>query len=96
MQMTLCYHNGKYNFYTPVMDAFCYIDSLSIEQVRMVTEKEYGKDGLERLPERLERAHKNGHSAHEGGNLEEFLSCNRAGDNEKHLSFEECIRQYLS
>lgn len=77
-------------------DGFCYESALTLEQVREVVKQQSGQNGLDQLPERLERAHKNGHSAMDGGTLEDFLCCNRAGENEAHLSFDECVRRFLS
>lgn len=96
MANVLCHYHGKYNFYTTVADGFCYVSSLTLEQVEQVVRDEYGQQGIDQLPDRLDRAHKNGHSALEGGTLEEFLCCNRAGENEEHLSFDECVTQFLS
>jgi hypothetical protein len=96
MANIICHRNGKYNFYTTIADGFCYESALTLEQVREVVKQQSGQNGLDQLPERLERAHKNGHSAMDGGTLEDFLCCNRAGENEAHLSFDECVRRFLS
>jgi hypothetical protein len=96
MAKIICHHNGKYNFYTTIADGFCYESALTLEQVREVVKEQSGQIGLDQLPSRLDRAHKNGHSSIFGGTLEDFLHCNRAGENEEHLSFGECVRQFLS
>jgi hypothetical protein len=96
MANILCYHKGKYNFYTTIADGFCYERGLTLQQVCDVVKDRYGQDGLDELPERIRRAHKNGHSAHGGGTLADLLSRNRAGDNEERLPFDECLRRFLS
>ena len=96
MSEILCHHKGKYNYYNTVTDAFRFVSSLTLEQVTHLTNHEYGKTGLIQLKERLSRCHKNGHSCIHHETLEEFLICNRAGENEKKLSYKECIKRYLS
>jgi len=96
MSNIICHHNGRYNFYTTIADGFCYVSSLSVKQVQEVIKEKYGQDRLNKLPDRLERAHKNGHSGISDETLQEILCCNRAGDNEEHLTYDECIRRYLS
>lgn len=103
MSDILCHHEGRYNFYSTVSDAFCYECSIPLNQVRRVVEERFGQEGLAGLPARLAglparlaRAHERGHSSLEGGSLEDFLICNRAGPDETELSPEECISQFLS
>ncbi len=96
MAEILCHHEGRYNFYLTVADGFRFVSSLDYEQMVQFTQGKYGETGMRGLPERLERAHKNGHSAWCGGTLEDFLCCNRAGDDEAHLSFDECVSRFLS
>ena len=93
----ICHHKGRYNLYTTIADGFCYVSSLSLEQLESLTKEEHRQSGLNQLPERLERAHKAGHSSLiDSGDLDAFLCCNRAGDNEEHLSTDECIKRFLS
>ena len=97
MANIICHHNGKYNFYTTIADGFCYVSALTLEQVYEVVKEQSGQSGIDLLPRRLDRAHKNGHSSMLGEeSLEEFLYCNRAGENEEHLTVDECIRRFLS
>lgn len=96
MANIICHHNGKYNLYTTIADGFCYESALTLDQLQEIVKEQQGRNGLDQLPARLERAHKNGHSAREGRTLEDFLYCNRAGENEEHLSFNECINRFLS
>lgn len=96
MANIICHHEGRYNLYSTVSDGFCYVSSLDANQLFHVMYETYGDIGVDSLPERLERAHRNGHSAITDETLEQFLCCNRAGDNEEHLSYKECIDRFLS
>lgn len=96
MSEILCHHNGKYNFYSTIADGFIYERGLTLDEVNLITNTFYGEIGSLNLSKRLERAHKNGHSALSGESLEEFLCSNRAGDNEKELTYQECIDRFLS
>lgn len=98
MSGIICHHKGKYNVYSTVADGFYFESALSLERLQSWVQSEYGAKGLAELPARLERAHKNGHSSMVfiDEDLDRFLLCNRAGDNEKHLSTSECIKRFLS
>lgn len=96
MARIICHHNGKYNIYSSIADGFLYERGLTKDELEQAIQEELGRRGLDDLPRRLERAHQTGHSSMEGGSLEEFLHCNRAGDNEEHLSVDECIRRFIS
>ena len=53
---------------------------LTLPQLRHYVKEEYGRQGLEELPERLERCDKQGHSSFGiRESLTSFLACNRAG-----------------
>jgi hypothetical protein len=88
MTQIICHHKGRYNFYSTISDGFRYVSSLSLEQLTQLIEDEQGQSGIEKLPERLRRAHQKGSSA--------LNEANRAGDNEEYLSLDECIRRFLS
>ncbi len=93
----LCHHKGRYNLYSSIADGFIYNSSISLEQLNRIIEIQYGKTGLSSLPERIERAQKNGHSSRvDDPGLDGFLCCNRAGDNEEFLSTSECIKRFLT
>jgi len=96
MSKIICHHNGRYNLYSTIADGFCYVSSLTLEQIECLTKEEYGQSGLRELPERLERAHKFGSSSMFKEGLDSFLCCNRAGEKESHLTTEECIERFLS
>lgn len=95
MTQIICHHKGRYNFYSTISDGFRYVSSLSLEQLTQLIEDEQGQSGIEKLPERLRRAHQKGSSAL-NSSLEELIEANRAGDNEEYLSLDECIRRFLS
>ena len=94
----ICHNKGRYNFYSTVSDGFTFSSSLTYCQVVEFIREEYGKKGLELLDKRIERAHKKGTSSMMPGDddLKSFLICNRAGKDEKHLTHEECIKEFLS
>lgn len=93
---TICHHNDRYNFYCSIGDNFEFIDGLTLDKLTEIVRRDYGQKGIDNLSPRLERAHKRGHSSVSNETLQEFLCCNRAGENEKHLTLQECIDKFLS
>jgi hypothetical protein len=96
MANIICHNNGCYNIYSTVADGFRFESSIDIDQLRLLIKDEHGQRGLDGLEQRLERAHKFGHSALFNETLDDFLCCNRAGKNEAHLTTEQCIAEFLS
>ena len=96
MAEIILHHNGRYNFYDTIMDGIRFESSISLEQLTELIRLEYGEQGIDTLPERLERAHAFGHSEPGGSSLDEFLSINRVGENEEQLTTEEIIKRFLS
>lgn len=96
MPSIICHHKGRYNIYSTVSDGFRFVGSLDRNQLEQLTKEEYGKQGLEQLADRLVRAHQSGTSSINPESLDGLLCCNRAGENEAHLSTEQCIKQFLS
>lgn len=96
MNQIICYGPGRYNIYSTVTNGFFFNKSISLKQLVMFIKEEQGAKGLSILPERLKRAHEQGHSSPQEDNLDELLFCNRAGKNETKLTTAECIKQYLS
>ena len=94
----ICHHEGRYNIYSTISDSFYFEASISLEELTKWVKEEYGNSGLRELDHRLERAHRNGHSGRSmlEGTLEDFVGCNRAGEDEENLSYEECLRRFLS
>lgn len=66
---------------------------MSKRQLEEYIKAEYGRQGLEKLAERLNRVESTGTSAH-GETLETVLSHNRAGPNESEISAEVIYRLY--
>jgi hypothetical protein len=56
--------------------------------------EEYGNSNYEQQLVRLERCEKTGTSALDGSTMENIVSGNRAGENEKELSIEEIIKKF--
>lgn len=96
MSRIICHHGGRYNIYCTISDGFVFVSSLSLSQLEYYIKREYGEYGLDILGVRLERAIETGSSDYFTSSLDDFLSCNRAGEKEEHLSTEECIRRFLS
>jgi hypothetical protein len=95
MGRSIIQYGDLYQEYTSVCDAPTTEAMTALELAEYVARR-YGTEGLEGLPARLERCAKYGSSSYDGGkDLEEFLICNRAGWNERHLSFEHYIQVYF-
>lgn len=97
MAEIICHNEGKYNIFSTIWDSFCFKSSITLDQLKQYTKDEYGELGLRSLDARLERAHSKGVSSLMGeSSLKEFLVCNRAGEEEAELSYEECLVRFLS
>ena len=94
MSQSILYNNGAYNIYCSISDSPVFLEAATLEQLTEYIKYKYGEDGLEALPKRLERAHKNGSSSYEE-TLNETILSNRAGKNEKRLTCEEFIKKFL-
>jgi len=95
MAEIICYHNGKYNIYGTISDSFFFDKPLTLETLTEYIQFKYGDAGMRKLPERLDMAHESGCSSLIGMNLKELLECNRAGEDEEHLSYEDCLRLFF-
>lgn len=96
MGQLILHKDGAYNLYTTVADGACYESALTLEQLEQVIRFDLGEQGMRELPARLERAHKTGCSSMHGETLEDCICCNRAGENESELSFDEFVAKYLT
>ncbi len=67
---------------------------LTLPELQAYVKEEYGRRGLEDLPERVARADATGSSFVDWATKEELLATNRAGDDETHLSEEEIYVKY--
>ena len=81
MPQFLIHHKGAYNFFSTVSDGACFVSALTLEQVKEFTQEEYGKEGMRKLPDRLDRVHRKGCSSMDDLTLSGVLVCNRAGEN---------------
>lgn len=95
MSMIICHHNGKFNAYTTVTDGFCFKSYITEEQLRSYYEEAYGLNSMFDFEQRLIRAKEKGVSSHIHSSLKDFLYYNRAGENEEHLSYEECLKLFF-
>jgi len=94
----IVHHEGAYNVFSTIPDAFYFETALTLDELQIWYRQRYGEEGMAELPGRLERAHASGSSAQAGpwAGLENSISGNRAGLNESTLSVEECIRRFLA
>ena len=67
---------------------------LTLDELREYIKEEYGNEGLEELPARLERVEKYGTSSQNQESAEDLCARNRAGENEKHISLKQIYKQY--
>lgn len=94
MAKIICHHEGRFNIYCTISDGFYFVESLDLEQLEYWHQEEYGRSVD--LSPRLERAITKGSSSIYEQDLESTLICNRAGEQEAHLSFDECIERFFS
>jgi hypothetical protein len=92
----IIHHNGAYNFYTTIEDGAVFASALTLKQLESYYQEEYGKSGMRELPVRLKRAQEIGTSSRIHDSLRECILCNRAGENESTLSFDEFVAEYLT
>jgi len=100
MSDIICHHKGKYNLYCTCSDGFYFSEAITLGDLKSYLRseainraiREYERD----IPQRLERAHKQGHSHRRNQTLEDFMCVNRAGDDEAHVSIEHIIENFLS
>lgn len=96
MASIICHHKGRYNIYSTVSDRFKFDSSMNLQELKEYIKEELGRKGLEKLPRRLKKVHKRGHSGFPPDSLTDTLCCNRAGENETTLTTQECIERFLS
>lgn len=96
MPTYIIHKDGVYNLYSSVVDACYFVSGLTLAQLEAWYLEEYGINGMGDLPDRLERAHKKGTSCQLSEGLQRFLNCNRAGENEANLPYEEFVARFLT
>lgn len=67
---------------------------MTLEEFRQWYREEYGRDGISKLEERLERVERTGTSSFQRFELEHLLEMNRAGVKESCLTKGEIIQHY--
>jgi hypothetical protein len=95
MPQYIIHKDGAYNIFSTVVDAPYFDSALTLDQLKAYTQEQYGLEGMRQLDARLERAHKKGCSAFDM-DLEECISCNRAGPDESEVPLDEFVRKYLT
>ena len=88
MNETLCQNRDKFNYYNIVNGRFRFDEALTRGELATIAESE-GQTSLDRLPRQIGRART-------GRDLDDILFTNRAGEDGKHLTFDECIEYFLS
>lgn len=84
--------NDKYFEWSTIVDApITY--GMSLEELSAYIRRTQGTEGLDLLPKRLERVNQKGTSAIDR-TLDNLISSNRAGINEKNITAEEIYKQY--
>ena len=91
MSEVIIHHNGAYNIYSSISDSPFFESGLSLEQLTAYTEDEYGRVGLERLPQSLERAHAKGSSGLSSRTLHDVIAANS-----ERLTDKQFIEKYLT
>lgn len=63
---------------------------MTMDELHDYIKEEYGREGLDRLPERLKDLEESG-GASSGETAEEAITCNRMGKGESELSFKQIL-----
>jgi hypothetical protein len=87
--------NGKYNIFSTIVDAPLYEEAFDEEELREVYRIEYGNASMLEFENRLERCKTKGTSSWLDKDLESLISCNRAGEDESELPYDEFVNKYL-
>lgn len=92
----IIHHEGAFNIWSTIADAPRFVSAITREQLTEIVRKEFGSDGLEKLPYRLARVLSTGCSSAFGATLDDCIAVNRAGPEEARLLRDEFIAQYLT
>jgi len=84
---------GYYFEYSTIVDAPVTF-GMSLDEFKEYYQVEYGRQGMNGLPERLERVEAKGSSAIDREDATDTLSGNRAGPNESELTVEQIYQAY--
>lgn len=95
MGTSICYHDGWFFEWSTTSD-MPESAAMTREEFEAYYREEFGRNGMEGLPRRLERALKNGTSAH-GQTLESLIMINNCGVDDEHpASLEEIMKLVIS
>lgn len=67
---------------------------MDLDEFKEYYQEEYGKSGMEGLPQRLARVEAVGTSEYSAKSVDETLVCNRAGKNETRLTKAQIVEMY--
>jgi len=79
--------------YSSVVDAPTSF-GMSLEEFKEFYRDEYGREGFDRLEQRLKRVEEKGTSEHNADNVDDTIGCNRAGKRETRLTKQQIIEVY--
>ncbi len=79
--------------YSGVVDAPI-TNGMTLDEFKEYYRDEYGRDGFDRLAQRLERVEARGTSEYNAESVDDTLVCNRAGKNETRLTKAQIIEMY--
>ena len=92
----ILHKDGAYNIYSTIVDAPLHDNAMTLDELTEEIGCEHGQSGVRQLPDRLDRAHRNGTSAMNYTNLADCVSLNRAGENESELTLDEFVARFLT
>ena len=92
MPKYICHHASKFFEWSTIVDAPV-TQAMTREEFEAYYGEQYGGQGLADLPERLDRAVRNGTSSMQPMSLESLVQGNRAGPDKTELKFREIIEQ---
>lgn len=67
---------------------------VSLEEFKKYYESAYGRKSMDELSDRLMRVEQKGTSSQIDDSVEELISCNRAGDGETELTYDQIVETY--
>ena len=88
-------NKDKYNIFSTISDSPIFDEGLSEEELREWYQYEYGKSSMVEFENRLQRCKEKGTSSQIDPDLKSVICCNRAGENESFVPYEEFIKKYL-
>lgn len=87
--------DGRYLIWSTITDSPI-TGLMTLAEFMTYYRDQYGRDGMERLPHRMERVEEKGNSFFGPMTNEDVIRGNRAGDKETELTREEIVQEYCS